>query len=588
MLRSLDNCKLDSCRVDDCKLDIPSAMKQEPAQQQKKFHGVGIKLTHIIKTGGNNRVRIGSIEPQGPAAKAGLQINDIIIEVDGTNFNNNDTKKSPDDVAKVIRDSSGTTIRVIVEREGKKIAFTMKRMPNLGVGIKLAPMPNTKNQVCIEFMDAKGPAAKIGLQIGDVIIEVDGKKVPNEDKTSSDDVASMIRGPLGTTLSMMVERNGKKMHYSVERGPIDGVAVVTGNNNKGTNSTNTERKQKKTIQYKAQSREEEILRELGIMHLDNKVTRARNNYNETDALILKQAGVVYVSTDEYKENLAAKKSNMKKKDKAQNVEVGEEVLASMKPLSLTEAKILRKAGVTWLDDMAVVYDDTSITAASGSESMVEGGGLGSGGGESTVNSTYAERELLHRLKSGCTSTGKVCECGMPIIKDKGGLLECVTCGVVGEDEEHPIEGVYEYEPFPSYTVAEPGVVDVGSTTNMSLSQSLEGENIEYDTVNEHCHGCQTVLVNNAVMMDDDYLYCEDCAFGHTDKENLYANDAIAALGTEELEGITITEEDRLEEAIGEKLFEGWELTNMNCMNESCNLPLLRECAGVPSICLRCG
>ena len=45
----------------------------------------------------------------------------------------------------------------------------------------------------------------------------------------------------------------------------------------------------------------------------------------------------------------------------------------------------------------------------------------------------------------------------------------------------PIEGVYEYEPFPSYTVAEPGVVEVGSSTNMSLSQSLEGENIEYDT-----------------------------------------------------------------------------------------------------------
>ena len=60
-------------------------------------------------------------------------------------------------------------------------------------------------------------------------------------------------------------------------------------------------------------------------------------------------------------------------------------------------------------------------------------------------------------------------------------------------------------------------------------------------------------MNNAVMMDDDYLYCEDCAFGHTDKENLYTNDAIAALGTEELEGITITEEDHLEEAIGAEI-----------------------------------
>ena len=91
----------------------------------------------LIKTGGNNRVRIGSIKPQGPAAKAGLQINDIIIEVDGTNFNNNDTKKSPDDVAKVIRDSSGTIIRVIVEREGKKDGFYYETKTQFGSGYQV-------------------------------------------------------------------------------------------------------------------------------------------------------------------------------------------------------------------------------------------------------------------------------------------------------------------------------------------------------------------------------------------------------------------------------------------------------------------
>ncbi|KAL3807263.1 hypothetical protein ACHAXA_004639, partial [Cyclostephanos tholiformis] len=56
----------------------------------------------------------------------------------------------------------------------------------------------------------------------------------------------------------------------------------------------------------------------------------------------------------------------------------------------------------------------------------------------TVNSTYAERELTRLLKKGWLSTGKECNaCGMPIIiKSKGGLFECVICGVLGGEADY--------------------------------------------------------------------------------------------------------------------------------------------------------
>ena len=63
------------------------------------------------------------------------------------------------------------------------------------------------------------------------------------------------------------------------------------------------KEEEEAIEITVQSKEEEILRKLGVLHLENKVTRPKYNTDESDETILKQAGIYYVNTEEYKENM---------------------------------------------------------------------------------------------------------------------------------------------------------------------------------------------------------------------------------------------------------------------------------------------
>lgn len=299
------------------------------------------------------------------------------------------------------------------------------------------------------------------------------------------------------------------------------------------------------------SREEEILRELGILHLDSDVTRARCSADETDVTILTKAGVSYVSTTEQDKSESKEVTAQKKKDLKEKMK--------MKPLNRKEAEILRAAGITWLDNMAVVLDDDTYCHKLGCETNTTATGTV---GASTINSTYAERELMRRLKNGWKTVGNDCEeCGMQIItKSKGGLLECVICGVVGEDEEENYDPNYVFECYnaefehEAYAMESPGVFDVN--TNISTITPSLGP--EQETFGMETH--------------NDVTY----------QETINENDEDECNGDEKAHN---TDDEAYKEELGLRLFDGWQLTKLNCL--SCDLPLITEGEGAPSICLRC-
>ena len=123
------------------------------------------------------------------------------------------------------------------------------------------------------------------------------------------------------------------------------------------------KEEEEAIEIKVQSKEEEILRKLGVLHLENKVTRPKYNTDETDETILKQAGIYYVNTEEYKENAKREVNNNAENKKR----IASKLLGEKKVLSSNEAQILRSAGVM-MDNMTVVKGTNDISGGGGSSS----------------------------------------------------------------------------------------------------------------------------------------------------------------------------------------------------------------------------
>lgn len=75
--------------------------------------------------------RINDIEVNSPADRAGMCIGDIIIAVDHVNIDDGQRLYLPDDVAELIHGQEGSRVVVVIERDGRKLEYTIIRAPIL-------------------------------------------------------------------------------------------------------------------------------------------------------------------------------------------------------------------------------------------------------------------------------------------------------------------------------------------------------------------------------------------------------------------------------------------------------------------------
>jgi len=87
-----------------------------------------------------------------------------------------------------------------------------------GVGVELA-QDKEGMRVIASDVEPTGPAARGGLKPKDVFVEVDGVRF-DDGKATPDDVAVVVRGPEGSKVGMVVEREGKTVDFILTREPI--------------------------------------------------------------------------------------------------------------------------------------------------------------------------------------------------------------------------------------------------------------------------------------------------------------------------------------------------------------------------------
>jgi regulator of sigma E protease len=149
--------------------------------------------------------QLGRVAPDGPAAAAGLATGDTIVAVDGRSVT------YWEDVDRAVAGSDGRPLRFTVRRDGEERVATVtprlrtvpdpvfrdpKEVWDIGSGPRATPQ--------ISAVSPDSPAARAGLQPGDLVREVAGVPV-----YSPEELVEQIRTRPGQTFPMTVEREGR-------------------------------------------------------------------------------------------------------------------------------------------------------------------------------------------------------------------------------------------------------------------------------------------------------------------------------------------------------------------------------------------
>jgi serine protease Do len=174
---------------------------------------------------------IAGVQNDTPASRAGLEPGDVITAV------NDQAVKNPRDLAvniAAVQPGDEAKLQVLHDGDSKAVSVKVGQMPNEQVasnenaqpsreriGLALAPLsPDLRSQlevpdgthgVVVRNVEPGSPAEQAGLQAGDVIVGVGGKKV-----SSPSDAASAIRGASKDhAVALRIIRNGEPIFVGV-------------------------------------------------------------------------------------------------------------------------------------------------------------------------------------------------------------------------------------------------------------------------------------------------------------------------------------------------------------------------------------
>jgi serine protease Do len=217
-------------------IDMALQVKDELVAHGKVTRGrIGVGVQHVTgplaESFGLDTARgalISKVEPNSPAAKAGLKEGDVIVE-----FNGKAITQSSDLPALVaaVRPGSKATIKIWRDRAEKALDVTVGDLSSERIAQATSPAeaPQGKLGVAVRplspdearglqgdggllVQQSSGPAAKAGLRAGDVIVAVNGKST-----RTVEELRAQVNQAKGR-LAVLIERQGQRVFVPVEIG----------------------------------------------------------------------------------------------------------------------------------------------------------------------------------------------------------------------------------------------------------------------------------------------------------------------------------------------------------------------------------
>jgi regulator of sigma E protease len=145
-----------------------------------------------------------------PAEKAGIKPGDLITDIDGWSI------ETFDDVLRVVTASSGRTLNITVNRDGKALSFPVTpamrdHNDDLGVTVRLGDIGVRRSiPARVGSVISGSPAEKAGFQVHDAITAIDGEPI-----RSFDDVIRLIAPAAGRPITVTVLRGGETLSIAV-------------------------------------------------------------------------------------------------------------------------------------------------------------------------------------------------------------------------------------------------------------------------------------------------------------------------------------------------------------------------------------
>jgi len=173
---------------------------------------------------------INSVEPGSPADKAGLKQYDVIVELNGQIIeNHNDLRMKIADIApgakveiKIIRDGKEKVVTAAIaeleeERQRTSVAGAGK---DIGLSVSVLTLNlarryglRTREGLLITEVENGSEAARKGIQPGDIILEVNRRKVTSEDEW--DGILKKLKPGDGLLLLIRREADGQSQDFIV-------------------------------------------------------------------------------------------------------------------------------------------------------------------------------------------------------------------------------------------------------------------------------------------------------------------------------------------------------------------------------------